>query len=444
MGRLTLNMLLSFAQFEREVTAERIRDKIAASKARGMWMGGTPPLGYAPDGRSLAIVEEHAALIRDIYARYLELGNVRLLAEQLLGEGIASPQRINGKGRSFGGCAFTRGQLYYMLKNPIYAGDIPHKGKVYPGNHPAIIERDMWEAVQRQLSDNVKGKRQIREANANLLAGLLFDPAGEPLIPVHTSKPVPGSIAGGRQRYHYYVRKCDQLGTADPASPSLRLPAREIEQVVCQEMAALVANPLDLLARCSIAIAPAMLPALTERCARIRRSIANREREHVSKLVQRITVHPERLEITVATVRLAGLLGLEPDPSTPATIDLESRLRLTRSGLAVRLVQTDGTTATASPPDPALIRLIIKAREWRAGLESGQLTNAALARQEKVSPSYITRVTRLAYLAPAVVEAILAGRTRSGLDARTLLAPAAIPQSWEEQVAKFHVAPSPK
>ena len=142
MGRLTLNMLLSFAQFEREVTAERIRDKIAASKAKGMWMGGTPPLGYEPNGRSLAIVEEQAAVVREIYDRYLKIGNVRLMAEQLATAGIQSPTRRSLKGRHFGGRPLSDGNIYAILKNPIYAGDIAHHGKIYAGQHPPIIERE--------------------------------------------------------------------------------------------------------------------------------------------------------------------------------------------------------------------------------------------------------------------------------------------------------------
>ncbi|RZA23254.1 MAG: recombinase family protein, partial [Proteobacteria bacterium] len=196
MGRLTLNMLLSFAQFEREVTAERIRDKIAASKAKGMWMGGNPPLGYRPDGRTLAIVEDHATIVRDIYARYRRLGNVRLVADALIGDGVTTPARIKGNGKAFGGGIFSRGQLYTMLKNPIYVGDIPHREKVYPGNHPGIINRAEWDAVQVQLATNVQGQRTTRARNASLLAGLLFDSAGEPVIAVHTNK--------GKQRYRYY------------------------------------------------------------------------------------------------------------------------------------------------------------------------------------------------------------------------------------------------
>src|SRR5690606_10530403 len=126
MGRLTLNMLLSFAQFEREVTAERIRDKIAASKARGMWMGGNPPLGYKPDGRTLAIVEEHAGIVRRIFAYYLDLGNVRLVVGELSREGIIAPERTATTGWMTGGRPFTRGQIYKLLSNPIYIGEIHH------------------------------------------------------------------------------------------------------------------------------------------------------------------------------------------------------------------------------------------------------------------------------------------------------------------------------
>ncbi|UNK78207.1 recombinase family protein [Sphingopyxis granuli] len=171
MGRLTLNMLLSFAQFEREVTAERIRDKIAASKARGMWMGGNPPLGYQPDGRTLAIVEEHAGLVRHIFARYLDLGNVRLVTGELAREGIIAPERIATTGRTTGGRSFTRGQIYKLLSNPIYIGEIHHKGQVHAGKHPAIIDRAIWDAVQQMLATNRQGERSGSSASSpSLLA----------------------------------------------------------------------------------------------------------------------------------------------------------------------------------------------------------------------------------------------------------------------------------
>ena len=227
MGRLTLNMLLSFAQFEREVTAERIRDKIAASKARGMWMGGVPPLGYRPDGRSLAIVPEQAALVNSIYRRYLEIGNVRLLAEALREEGVLAPIRTTVTGRSMGGRSFTRGQLYLMLACRTYTGEISHHGKVHPGLHEAIIDRDLWDRVQALLEQNRQGRRTGKNAQqASLLAGLVREEAGEPLIPVHATK--------GKVRYRYYVSRALQTGEG---GDGMRIPARELETAVVERLA---------------------------------------------------------------------------------------------------------------------------------------------------------------------------------------------------------------
>jgi site-specific DNA recombinase len=182
MGRLTLNMLLSFAQFEREVTVERIRDKIAASKAKGMWMGGTPPIGYEPDGRSLKVVDAHAAIVSDIFERYLELGNVRHVADGLERDGTPSPVRIRAKsGVSFGGVPFSRGQIYSMLKCPTYVGEVHHKGQVYPGSHKGIVDRDIWGGVQTRLSDNLQGHRTgARAERPSLLAGKRFTPQAIP------------------------------------------------------------------------------------------------------------------------------------------------------------------------------------------------------------------------------------------------------------------------
>ena len=204
MGRLTLNMLLSFAQFEREVTAERIRDKIAASKARGMWMGGIPPLGYRPDGRSLAIDEYQAELVRLLFAQYARLGTVRALSSWLEGKGIMTPRRVTQSGKAFGGAQFSRGQLYAILRNPVYVGKIAHKGTVHAGKHPPLIDEDNWRAVQDQLTSHVQGQRTARAARKALLADKLFDANGKRMIPVHTSK--------GSRRYHYYVSEARHHG----------------------------------------------------------------------------------------------------------------------------------------------------------------------------------------------------------------------------------------
>ncbi|QZP07694.1 recombinase family protein [Caenibius sp. WL] len=433
MGRLTLNMLLSFAQFEREVTAERIRDKIAASKARGMWMGGVPPLGYRPDGRTLAIVEEHAVLIREIYARYLRLGNVRLLADTLIQDKIAVPRRATRRGRAYGGGSFSRGQLYTILRNPIYAGDIAHKDKRYPGNHPAIISRDIWDRVQQQLAHNVKGLRQTRQANASLLAGLLFDETGEPLIAVHTTR--------GKQRYRYYVSKAQQHGTASPDTPAIRLPAREIEQVIRQELSSLLADPFVLVERCRFTLTPEMFATLTARCADLSTQAQTWPHAVVSQIISRIVLHPGRIELLLVPSGLAKLLELPASPTAPAALPHIAAVRLKRTGHTVRLIQDDGMAASAATPDPTLVRLLLKAQRWWAELATGQCDITRLSRRENVSASYMTRVVRLAFLAPKIVDAILSGRTLATVDGASLLATGAITTDWDRQHAKFLPAP---
>lgn len=258
MGRLTLNMLLSFAQFERKVTAERIRDKIAASKAKGMWMGGTPPLGYEPNGRTLAIVDEHAEIVRDIYRRYAELGNVRLVAEQLVRDGIRSPNRTSGGGRSFGGRQFTRGQIYHMLKNPIYVGDIEHRGQTHSGQHPAIIDRALWNEVQDRLKVNLRGERRGRATNSSPLSGKLFDHDGEPLIPVHARK--------GNVRYRYYVSRALQHDGASEGARGIRVPAWELETHISELTANLFDDPAALAAglRLDLPTTPRSSPVATQ------------------------------------------------------------------------------------------------------------------------------------------------------------------------------------
>lgn len=429
MGRLTLNMLLSFAQFEREVTAERIRDKIAASKAKGMWMGGTPPLGYRPEGRSLAIVPEHAELVRDIFARYRELGGVRRVAEALDADGIRSPPRQRINGTSFGDCKFTCGQLYYILRNPIYTGDIPHKDKVYPGRHDAIIEREDWEAVQRQLASNVKGVRTIREANRSLLAGLLEDDQGEPLIPSHARK--------GPQRYRYYIRRPDENGVTPPsAAAPLRLPAREIETVVTKALRELVADPFALAQRCQFDLSAETLPALSRHCDALTLELVRPTSSTMRKLITGITVRTNRLELTLAADTLAEAIDLDAvSPSEPPKLVIPVQLK--RTGKAMRLIQEDGRAPASATADQALLRLLLKARRWWAELASGQIDIAKLARREELSASYVTRVVRLVFLAPSVVDAILAGGLRAGIDAKALLATGAIAEVWADQVAQL-------
>jgi DNA invertase Pin-like site-specific DNA recombinase len=214
MGRLTLNVLLSFAQFEREVTGERIRDKIAASKRKGLWMGGVAPIGYRADGRTLVMVETQAAQIREIYRLYLETNCVRRLKAQLDARGWRTAERKSRRLNETGGRPFSRGHLYRILTNPIYAGRIPHKGQAFDGNHAPIIASDVWQAVQDRMAGNRQGQRaQNNTTQSSLLAGLVFDAAGDRLTPSHAKK---GSV-----RYRYYVGRPLIEGGRDAAPQAL-------------------------------------------------------------------------------------------------------------------------------------------------------------------------------------------------------------------------------
>jgi len=341
MGRLTLNMLLSFAQFEREVTAERIRDKIAASKARGMWMGGMPPLGYAPDGRTLTIVEEHARLIRGLFQRYLAIGNVRLIEEQLDGEGIRVPERITSTGRPMGGGNFTRGQIYKILSNPIYLGEIHHNGKVYDGLHDAIVERELWDRVQAKLSDNTKGtQRAATVRSPSLLAGKVFDHSGEPLVATHACK--------GKVRYRYYVSRSLQH---EPGSKgkTWRIPALELEGAVLTRLAEELDAPLALISRTGATFDGPGLAATTDACKMLAEQIRGKDRAAIGDLVKQVDVLADCIRIVVQPEKLARLLADKALP-TMSEVAIELPVKLTRTGLAIRLVQPSGKGAAPRMP----------------------------------------------------------------------------------------------
>jgi site-specific DNA recombinase len=422
MGRLTLNMLLSFAQFEREVTAERIRDKVAASKAKGMWMGGLPPLGYEPDGRSLKIVPAHAALVRRIYERYLALGNVRLVAGELEPEQVVSPRRTLRSGRPIGGRPFSRGQLYAILRSPIYAGDIPHKGEVHAGLHEAIIERTMWERVQITLSTHVQGTRRgMRTASTSPLSGKVYDAAGAPLIAAHACK--------GSRRYRYYV------GSQQACGRTLRIPAAELEGAVGECLAVALDAPVDLCARTCLELEPAGFGALSNKASELAAMIRQRSRSG-RELITAVHVDEEGLEIEVDVPALAAALNLNLAEGAGPSLRLTSHAQLRRSGLALRLVHKNGASLQAVP-SPPLIKLLVKARRWWAELRSGEIDVTRLASREGVTSSYVTRVVRLAFLSPRVVEAALAGTIRAQVGGHMLTATDAISLDWSEQARRL-------
>jgi len=429
MGRLTLNMLLSFAQFEREVTAERIRDKIAASKARGMWMGGNPPLGYRPEGRTLEIVSEHAALIRDLFQRYLAIGNVRQLTEQLAAEGVHVPLRRSLTGRQMGGGVFTRGQIYKILSNPIYLGEIHHKGRVYDGKHEAIIDRELWDAVQAKLADNTQGQQRGPTAKSpSLLAGRVFDETGEPLVAAHATKK--------KVRYRYYVSKSLQhqagASTSGSNQPRLRVPALELEKAVAEGVAALFEDPLDLASRAGIELRPDTMARLQTSAERVAAKLRKRDSTGMRALIEKVTVERQRIVVEIAAGAIAERLGRASRVEAPKSIAITIDARIRRTGLAMRLVHDSGLAAVPEPQEP-LVRLLKKARSWWKQMLEDDLTGSQLAAQQGVVKTYVSRVIRLNFLAPRIIDSILTGQHPANLDAKRLLAMTDLPLAWSEQ-----------
>ena len=438
MGRLTLNMLLSFAQFEREVTAECIRDKIAASKQRGMWMGGTPPIGYRPDGRSLAIVEEDAAIVRHIFDRYLELGTVRALHDELLRERIRQPRRATTAGRTFGGTSFGRGQLYNLLNNPLYTGRIRHGSKTYPGNHPAIIDQEIWDRVQAQLADNSQGAQQgptIKDPS--LLAGKVVDHEEQVLVATHACK--------GKLRYRYYVSRHLQHGTpandATAGSTSgVRVPAKELEQLVVKAVVAELKDPIALARKLGASIdGPRVVASLVKNAAAMAATLDGKRGLPVQvllqRIVQRVAVRDEVVELAFEPTALGNALGLEAGATAAEAICVTIPARIRRTGIAVRFVLETGNHAAAEAVDQKLVVAIVKARAWwKKLLADPNLTVTGLATLEGAYPAYVDRILRLAFLSPKVIDTILSGEAPAELNLNRLKDVKRIAPSWAKQI----------
>lgn len=380
MGRLTLNVLLSFAQFEREVTGERIRDKIAASKARGMWMGGVVPLGYEVKDRKLIVVPAEAERVRHIYQRYLELGSVLALETELAAQGLRSRVRIGRTGKEHGGKPFSRGALYLMLRNRIYLGEITHKGKAYPGEHQAIVDEALFSQVAALLEENsVDHANAVHAEQPSLLCGLVRDAEGRRMKPEHSTK-------RGGIRYRYYVSRRE--GGASKVKP-VRVPAGDLESLV---VAALRHEGHGL-------VRP--------------------NRSMVANIVTEVVIHRERVE-----VHLSG-----SSTANPVVIDAS----LIRRGKETRLVEA-ASELVAPRRDPSLIKLIVNASRVRAEIFSGRhssIREAAHALGYRLD--YCAVLLRLAFLAPDIVVAILDGRQPPQLNRQRLARVTNLPIDWQAQ-----------
>lgn len=436
MGRLTLNMLLSFAQFEREIAGERIRDKIAASKAKGMWMGGNVPLGYDVHERKLVVNATEAATVRQIFQRYRELGSVALLRADLHQRGIVSKRREGAGGRLSGGQRFSRGALYLMLQNRIYRGEIQHKGHVYAGQHEAIVEVELWDAVQQTLEANRQDRAMANGVTApSLLSDLLVDATGERMTPTH-------AVSKGR-RYRYYVSASLITGMRAEHTAGQRVPAGDLEGLVLDRLRAFLASDVEV----SDALAPLIQDAsllqvalqrstqLVERWALLP---ASDLRDLVRSIVEQVQVGA--LEISVRFVRgaiLSKLVGgmmkqAQFDASVASSVNLWINARLHRAGKGTRLVIGAGEAGTVNEALVSLIRQAVAARsELLAG---GYDSLEAMAAGTGVKRDRLTSLVRLSYLSPQIVSAILSGQQPVALTtARLIVLSKDLPYDWQAQ-----------
>ncbi|MFN7324346.1 MAG: recombinase family protein, partial [Sphingomonadales bacterium] len=359
MGRLTLNMLLSFAQFEREVTGERIRDKIAASKRKGLWMGGPLPLGYDVKDRRLVINPKEADLVRHIYARYLELGTVVELVDDLNAKGYKTKVKLGANGSQRGGGIFRRGMLYHLLANPIYQGNIAHKQDVYPGEHDAIVTDDIWKAVQDKLKANTAGSsRRLKGQQPSLLTGILIDSEGRAMTPSHASKGKGQGKAQGtskgttkgqgngtpvskgqtkRLRYRYYVTRPDLYKD----QPAYRISAHDIEQIVTQRLAAYFSVPGNIAALAPTDIEAHALQQVLAKAdlaaATLRSGSVVAKHQIITQLLNRAILHDDRVELVLSDAGVAELLHIERSPLSAPVVLSVAATRL-RRGHQIRLV----------------------------------------------------------------------------------------------------------
>jgi DNA invertase Pin-like site-specific DNA recombinase len=454
MGRLTLNVLLSFAQFEREVTSERIRDKIAASKQKGMWMGGAVPLGYNAVNRKLRINEADAKTVRLLFELYLKLSSVRRLQEECRRREIQAKQRTMLDGRQSGGTAFSRGHLYRILSNPIYIGRIPHKGRSYEGEHDAIIDAETWDKVQAQLAINAGRKRgRASSKHPSLLAGLLFTAEGVPFTPSH-------AVNHGR-RYRYYVERSLLTPVVEKGrsgvprlndsgngiqSKGWRLPAHQIEQLVLRQVTGFLRDRGALLDALRFKRkSPDVVCTVLSRASKLAdkcesRSLAG-QMEIIGALVRRITVAEN--QVTVAIDRnglVERLLGREaPSRSKEGSpILIEAPVRFRRRGVEAKLVVLD-QPQNASEPDTNLIKALARAHEWWSRIVRGEARGMGdIARAEGFNRAYVTRFLCLAFLAPEITKTILQGHQPTELTAKRFISSALnFPLLWLDQIDTF-------
>ncbi|MGJ8564169.1 MAG: recombinase family protein [Alphaproteobacteria bacterium] len=428
MGRLTLNVLLSFAQFEREVTAERIRDKIKASKQRGMWMGGTVPLGYYAQDRKLYICPEEALVIQTLFELYAKHKNVTRVVEQAAKLGLLTRARTSKDGIPVDGKAFTRGQIYYILGNPTYIGKTRHKKIIYDGNHDAIIEAGLWQEVQATLKKNKAGHSRIKNSKSGtLLSGLIFDEQDRPLKPHYTVK-------SGR-RYHYYISSSNG-SSSDVPSSKWRLPADMIENTIWTIVKQAIQNPRTL--TFPDHLQPSLMIEAVEALSAYQPQIATLRidsdktavRTLIEVLVKKATLHPDKI---IVDLHLSSLLKNHTEEAEDFKLTYSKEIIIKRRGHELKIALGSETPKPVNP-SPALIKLVSQGYRLRNALDTGAISSIkGYAVKVDLDPADAKRLLPLGYLAPDIVKAILSGQQPVDLTAQRLKDGYRLPITWNEQ-----------
>ena len=429
MGRLTLNMLLSFAQFEREVTGERIRDKIYASKRKGIWMGGPVPLGFDVVERKLIVNESEAEQVRTIMRSYLKAASVPELVDLLglNGSHTKIQQRKNGGTR--GGCAFKRGNLYHLLSNLVYRGMTVHKGEAFDGEHEAIVSEELWNQVQTKLAKQGQGgsSRKV-SARTGVLAGLIYDGEGRAMVLTHTQK--------GNRRFHYYANRYEALGD----STASRVSARDIENIVVDQLSQTLASGSQI--QCMLldgSYTSEQLHNLISRCGKLATELGvakyARKQDVVRNILDRIDLYDDRVVIRVDN---RGLLNIVRADSTVQPLHLnltiERRAIRLRRGKAMRLViPAPSSGDSIQMRDDKLIALIAESRTIMAQItDNPDKSIPILAAEQGRCRVRMMKIAKLACLDPDIVTAIVEGRQPLKLTPGKLLA-TELPLAWAEQ-----------
>lgn len=420
MGRLTLNVLLSFAQFEREVTGERIRDKIAASKRKGMFMGGNVPLGYDLVDHRLVINEQEAGTVRTIFDLYSRLGTVRRLKAEVHRLGLRTKVRAgkHGSSRPSGGEPFGVGHLYYLLKNPTYIGNVRHKGAVHPGQHEPIITIETWSAVQTRLSEQAVDRLRSISSSPSLLVGRVFDEVGNRLTPTHAAK--------GSMRYRYYATTTGQ-------KPEMRFAAADLEHAVIYAIATWLrkfGNIVDVASGADTSIGTF---DRAQKLATLLVDAASDGAEILRRLLHRVEVGKDKISIHIGRQTLMEMLDVKsPAQLVDGHIIIEEAFVLAGGRKAQKLVI--GCDAARPNFDAGLATAILRARRWFEQLRDRRVASITeLAEQEALPRAWISQQLPLAFLAPDIVTAIGSGRQPASLTVDRLVAVASASSEWATQ-----------